>query len=151
MATNIDPAVEKATEAFRGKFARLREEIGKAIVGHTEIVEGVLTCLFAGGNVLLEGVPGVAKTTLAKAFAGALGVTVRRIQFTPDLLPGDILGSNLFNSLAAGGVVGLIGAPRFDDTSLTTIAAAAAVIVAVLAALAMRTAPISPKVSSMKS
>ena len=59
MATNIDPKVEKATQEFRVKFQRLRDEIGKAIVGHDEIVEGVLTCLFAGGHALLEGVPGL--------------------------------------------------------------------------------------------
>ena len=72
MAAQIDPKVEKATQEFRVKFAALRDEIGKAIVGHTEIVEGVLTALLCGGHVLLEGVPGLGKTYLIRTLAQAV-------------------------------------------------------------------------------
>ncbi|MBW8784959.1 MAG: MoxR family ATPase [Novosphingobium sp.] len=75
----------------------IRGEIGKAIVGQDDIVDHLLIALFAGGHVLLEGPPGTAKTFLAQCFAASLGLDFGRIQFTPDLMPGDILGSNLFN------------------------------------------------------
>jgi MoxR-like ATPase len=75
----------------------IRAEIAKAIVGQEAMVDMLLTALLSEGHVLLEGPPGTAKTFLANAFATALGLDFGRIQFTPDLLPGDILGSNLFN------------------------------------------------------
>ena len=75
----------------------IRAEVGKAIVGQAETVEHLLTALLARGHVLLEGPPGTAKTFLAQCFAASLGLDFGRIQFTPDLMPGDILGSNLFN------------------------------------------------------
>jgi MoxR-like ATPase len=75
----------------------IRAEIAKAIVGQEHMVDMLLTALLSEGHVLLEGPPGTAKTLLANAFATALGLDFGRIQFTPDLLPGDILGSNLFN------------------------------------------------------
>ena len=75
----------------------IRTEVGKAIVGQTETVDALLIALFAQGHVLLEGPPGTAKTLLAQSFAASLGLDFGRIQFTPDLMPGDILGSNLFN------------------------------------------------------
>ncbi|MEQ1541425.1 MAG: MoxR family ATPase [Novosphingobium sp.] len=75
----------------------IRAEVGKAVVGQTDVVEALLVALFAQGHVLLEGPPGTAKTFLAQTFAAALGLDFGRIQFTPDLMPGDILGSNLFN------------------------------------------------------
>ena len=75
----------------------IRGEIGKAIVGQTEAVDHLLVALLARGHVLLEGPPGTAKTFLAQCFAATLGLDFGRIQFTPDLMPGDILGSNLFN------------------------------------------------------
>ncbi|HEY3243989.1 MAG TPA: MoxR family ATPase [Phycisphaerae bacterium] len=95
MAATIDPAVEKLTKEFRGKFVGLREEIGKAIVGHDEIIEGVLTCLFVGGHALLEGVPGLGKTYLVRSLAQAVSLDFSRIQFTPDLMPADIIGTNM--------------------------------------------------------
>ena len=76
---------------------RIRAEIGKAVVGQTDTVSLMLTALFAGGHVLLEGPPGTAKTLLAQCFARTLDLQFGRVQFTPDLMPGDILGSNLFN------------------------------------------------------
>ncbi len=75
----------------------IRAEVGKAIVGMDEVVDHLLIALIAQGHVLLEGPPGTAKTFLAQCFAHATGMEFGRIQFTPDLLPGDILGSNLFN------------------------------------------------------
>ncbi|MCX7864569.1 MAG: MoxR family ATPase [Novosphingobium sp.] len=81
-----------------GKLASaIRGEIGKAIVGQDKTVEHMLVALLAGGHILLEGPPGTAKTFLAQCFAASLGLDFGRIQFTPDLMPGDILGSNLFN------------------------------------------------------
>jgi MoxR-like ATPase len=76
---------------------RFRDEIAKAVTGQTRTVDLMLTALFSGGHVLLEGPPGVAKTLIAQSFARTLGLEFGRIQFTPDLMPGDILGSNLFN------------------------------------------------------
>lgn len=75
----------------------IREQIARAVVGQEAAVEHLLVALFARGHVLLEGPPGTAKTLLAQTFAGTLGLDFGRIQFTPDLMPGDILGSNLFN------------------------------------------------------
>ena len=79
------------------KLREIMEEISKAYLGRTQLVEYLLASLVAQGHVLLEGVPGVAKTTLVKAFAASLGVSFKRIQFTPDLLPADITGSYLAN------------------------------------------------------
>jgi MoxR-like ATPase len=76
---------------------RMRVEIAKAVIGQNDTVELMLTALMAGGHVLLEGPPGTAKTFLAQCFARTLGLQFGRIQFTPDLMPGDILGTNLFN------------------------------------------------------
>ncbi|MCZ8326285.1 MAG: MoxR family ATPase [Sphingomonadaceae bacterium] len=75
----------------------IRAEVGKAVVGQAETVDALLVALLAQGHVLLEGPPGTAKTFLAQCFAASLGLDFGRIQFTPDLMPGDILGSNLFN------------------------------------------------------
>jgi MoxR-like ATPase len=84
-------------EGVRDLAAAIRGEVGKAVVGHEDTVEHLLVALLSEGHVLLEGPPGTAKTFLAQCFACALGLDFGRIQFTPDLLPGDILGSNLFN------------------------------------------------------
>ncbi|WP_338447527.1 MoxR family ATPase [Pelagerythrobacter marensis] len=81
----------------RAMAQAIRAEVGKAIVGQEETVDHLLVALVSEGHVLLEGPPGTAKTFLAQCFACALGLDYGRIQFTPDLLPGDILGSNLFN------------------------------------------------------
>ena len=95
MSETIDPRVQRAADAFRQKFQALREEIGKVIVGHEAIVDGVLTCLFVGGHVLLEGVPGLGKTFLIRTLSQALSLNFNRIQFTPDLMPADIIGTNI--------------------------------------------------------
>ena len=82
-------------QQFRDAFQKLRAEIGKVIVGHTDIVDGTLTALFGGGHVLLEGVPGLGKTLLVRTLSEVMDLSFSRIQFTPDLMPADILGTNL--------------------------------------------------------
>src|SRR5437016_4571381 len=88
------PMAERA-EQFRKAYARVRAEVGKVIVGHQDVVDGVLTCLFVGGHVLLEGVPGLGKTLLVRTLAQVLDLKFARIQFTPDLMPSDIIGTNI--------------------------------------------------------
>ena len=100
--TTIDPKVQELTDAFRRDYRAVQQEIGKAIVGHAEIVDGVLTCLFTGGHALLEGVPGLGKTALIRALASALHLQFSRIQFTPDLMPADIVGTNVIMENDAG-------------------------------------------------
>ncbi|MBR9990061.1 MAG: MoxR family ATPase [Gemmatimonadetes bacterium] len=86
---------ERQLESMVSAAARLRAEIGRRIVGQGDAVEEVVLCLFAGGHVLLEGVPGLAKTLLVRTLAEALALEFRRIQFTPDLMPGDITGTEV--------------------------------------------------------
>jgi MoxR-like ATPase len=82
-------------ELFKKDLERLEAELGKVIVGHREVIRGVLTALFAGGHCLLEGVPGLGKTLLVRTLGSAMQLKFSRIQFTPDLMPADILGTNL--------------------------------------------------------
>src|SRR3954467_9401435 len=91
----IDPQVHQLTETFRRDYRAVQAEIAKAIVGHHDIVDGVLTCLFVGGHALLEGVPGLGKTALIRALSQALTLKFNRIQFTPDLMPADVIGTNV--------------------------------------------------------
>ncbi len=93
---NSTPAeVREKCERFRTTFQNLRDEVGKVIVGHREVVDAVLVSLFAGGNVLLEGVPGLGKTLLVRTLAETLHLPFSRIQFTPDLMPADVIGTNV--------------------------------------------------------
>ena len=87
--------VEEQCRDFRQMFESLRREIGKVIVGYQDIVEGVLVCLFCGGHVLLEGVPGLGKTLLVRTLSDVFSLEFKRIQFTPDLMPADIIGTNI--------------------------------------------------------
>ncbi|HXV79016.1 MAG TPA: AAA family ATPase [Candidatus Binatia bacterium] len=82
-------------ERFQKVFNRLETEVRKVIVGHDEVIRQVLIAFFAGGHVLLEGVPGLGKTLLVKSLSHALGVSFKRIQFTPDLMPSDIVGTEV--------------------------------------------------------
>ncbi len=88
-------SLQESAELFRQRYQTVKQEIGKVIVGHDEIVHGVLTCLMIGGHCLLEGAPGLGKTLLVRTLADALDLQFNRIQFTPDLMPSDILGTNL--------------------------------------------------------
>ncbi len=94
MTTAADPLEQKANE-FRESFNQVRDEIGTVIVGQQNIIEDVLIALFAGGNCLLEGVPGLGKTLLVKTLSEILDLRFSRIQFTPDLMPADIIGTNM--------------------------------------------------------
>src|SRR6201984_2175826 len=87
-------SMQERAQQFRQAYSKVQAEIGKVIVGHTDIVHGVLPCLFAGGHVLLEGVPGLGKTLLVRTLADALSLNFNRVQFTPDLMPSDITGTN---------------------------------------------------------
>jgi MoxR-like ATPase len=91
---STEPIAQQANE-FRDVFKKLQDEIGKVMVGHRDIVDGVLTCVFAGGNCLLEGAPGLGKTLLVRTLSQALELRFSRIQFTPDLMPADIIGTNI--------------------------------------------------------
>lgn len=94
MSTVTESMAAQAAE-FRDSFLRVREMIGRVIVGHDEIVEGVLTAILVGGHCLLEGVPGLGKTMLVRTLAEVMDLQFNRIQFTPDLMPADILGTNM--------------------------------------------------------
>jgi MoxR-like ATPase len=95
-------SIEARAEGFRTAYDRLKAEIGKVIVGHDDIINGVLTCLFIGGHALLEGVPGLGKTLLVRTLAEAVDLDFNRIQFTPDLMPADIIGTNVVMELPDG-------------------------------------------------
>jgi len=95
--------VEQQCAEFREMFEAIRREVGRVIVGHEDIVDSVLISLFSGGHVLLEGVPGLGKTLLVRTLGSALSLQFRRIQFTPDLMPADIVGTNIVMEDATSG------------------------------------------------
>ena len=95
--------LEKQAQEFAQRYVAVRRQIGQVIVGHDEVVHGVLTCLFVGGHCLLEGVPGLGKTLLVRTLAKTLDLEFARIQFTPDLMPADILGTNMVMENPDGG------------------------------------------------
>jgi MoxR-like ATPase len=95
-------AMQERVQQFRQAYQRVMAEIGKVIVGHTDIVHGVLTCLFVGGHALLEGVPGLGKTMLIRTLSTVLDLDFNRIQFTPDLMPSDIIGTNIISEAPDG-------------------------------------------------
>ena len=94
--------VEQAASQFRERYERTKMEIQKTIVGHEEIIDGVLVCLFAGGHALLEGVPGLGKTLLIRSLSQALHLQFNRIQFTPDLMPADVTGTTIVVETESG-------------------------------------------------
>jgi MoxR-like ATPase len=93
---------EQQIAGFREAYGRLRDELGKVIVGQDAIVDGALTALMGGGHVLLEGVPGLGKTLLVRTLSQVLDLSFNRIQFTPDLMPADILGTNIVMETGGG-------------------------------------------------
>jgi MoxR-like ATPase len=102
MAETHSESMEARAEEFRTAYEQVKAEIARVIVGHDEIVHGVLTCLFIGGHALLEGVPGLGKTLLVRTLSDAVDLDFNRIQFTPDLMPADIIGTNVVMELPDG-------------------------------------------------
>ncbi len=92
---SMTESLQQRAELFVSRYGAVREEVSRVIVGHHDIIHGVLTCLFVGGHCLLEGVPGLGKTLLVRTLAKTLDLDFSRIQFTPDLMPADILGTNM--------------------------------------------------------
>lgn len=95
MTTSTAGSIEARAAEFRERFAAIREEVGKIIVGQEQVIEEVLIALFAGGHCLLEGVPGLGKTLLVRSLSQILDLEFRRIQFTPDIMPADIIGTDV--------------------------------------------------------
>jgi MoxR-like ATPase len=93
---------EQQVKQFQAAYQSVFNEISKVIVGHADIIHGVLTCLFCGGHALLEGVPGLGKTLLVRTLSQVLHLDFNRIQFTPDLMPSDIMGTNIINETPDG-------------------------------------------------
>ena len=103
MSEPLTPAqLQAEADQFRTEFQAVRDAVGKVIVGQQRVVEATLTALLCGGNVLLEGVPGLGKTELVKALSQVLKLEFRRIQFTPDLMPADVIGTNIMTTDDAG-------------------------------------------------
>lgn len=103
MSEQLSPAeLQAEADQFRNEFSAIREAVGKVIVGQQRVVEATLTALLCGGNVLLEGVPGLGKTELVKALSQVLKLDFKRIQFTPDLMPADVIGTNIMTTDDAG-------------------------------------------------
>ncbi len=99
--TDAEQAREEVTE-FQKRIGALREEIGRVIVGNRDVIDGVLSCMLGSSHALLEGVPGLGKTMLVRTLAGVLGLEFSRIQFTPDLMPADIIGTVVLDEGAGG-------------------------------------------------
>src|SRR5688500_6061779 len=103
-------------EAARQRLTEVRRQVSRVYIGDASAVDMMLVALLARGHVLLEGVPGIAKTTLVKAFAQSLGCTIRRVQFTPDLLPADITGTYVLSP--KDGTFALRAGPIFANVAL---------------------------------
>jgi MoxR-like ATPase len=95
-------SMHERAEEFRRAYGKVHREIAKVIVGHGDVVHGVLTCLFVGGHALLEGVPGLGKTLLVRTLSQALDLKFNRVQFTPDLMPSDVIGTNIITETPEG-------------------------------------------------
>ena len=98
----IAESIEERAAQFAERYKAVYKQLGRVIVGHSDILHGVMTCLFVGGHCLLEGVPGLGKTLLVRTLAQTLNLDFSRIQFTPDLMPADILGTNMIVEDQAG-------------------------------------------------
>jgi MoxR-like ATPase len=103
MTQTLSPTeLQAEADQFRNEFTAVQEAVGQVIVGQEHVIEATLTALLCGGNVLLEGVPGLGKTELVKALSTVLELEFRRIQFTPDLMPADVIGTNIMTTDDAG-------------------------------------------------
>src|SRR5262245_54154546 len=100
--TNAVSDIEQQRGAFQGEFKRVHQEISKVIVGYSDIIDDILMAILGRGHVLLEGVPGLGKTKLVQTLSDALHLRSSRIQFTPDLMPADIVGTNVVQENEAG-------------------------------------------------
>jgi MoxR-like ATPase len=100
-AADTSSTAPTAEPAGRTALTAVRDEVGKAVVGQDQVVSGLIVALLCEGHVLLEGVPGVAKTLLVRALAAALAIDAKRVQFTPDLMPGDVTGSLIYDARTA--------------------------------------------------
>ena len=116
--TNVDAATKEAAEHFKKKFGEIQSEISKLIVGQEDIIEHVLIAILCGGHVLLEGVPGLGKTALVNTIAQALDLKFKRIQFTPDLLPADIVGTQILMDKGGSKVFEFQPGPVFCNVML---------------------------------
>lgn len=101
-ALNSRESLERQIAQFEETFSKIEAEVARVIVGNKELVRSTLAAIFAGGHVLLEGVPGVGKTLLVKSLSRTLGLTFRRIQFTPDLMPSDVTGTQVLTEDESG-------------------------------------------------
>lgn len=99
---NSSTELQRAVEHFQGTFLTIEEQVGSVIVGMQDIVRRTLATIFAGGHVLLEGVPGLGKTLLVKSIGRTLNLTFKRIQFTPDLMPSDVVGTQVLTETEGG-------------------------------------------------
>ena len=99
---SIGETMQKRADEFVTRYNAVRDQLARVIVGHEETLHGVLTCLFVGGHCLLEGVPGLGKTLLIRSLSETLDLKFSRIQFTPDLMPADIIGTNMVMEDEAG-------------------------------------------------
>jgi len=102
MALSDNAQIQQEADGFREDLQKIRQEVGRVMVGQQHVVEGAIVALFCGGNLLLEGVPGLGKTMLIKTLGAVLDLDFSRIQFTPDLMPADIIGTNVMNTDAHG-------------------------------------------------
>ncbi len=118
MTATMHNEFEAEVQEFRSQYERVFREIGKVMVGHAEIVHGVLTCLFSGGHALLEGVPGLGKTLLIRTLSQVLDLHFNRVQFTPDLMPSDIIGTNIINEVEGKRVFTFQPGPLFAQIVL---------------------------------
>src|SRR5438067_10472620 len=110
--------MQQQVNEFRQAYDRVLKEIGKVIVGHTDIIHGVMTCLFVGGHALLEGVPGLGKTLLVRTLSQVLDLHFNRVQFTPDLMPSDIIGTNIISEVEGRRVFTFQPGPLFAQIVL---------------------------------
>src|SRR3954447_14248138 len=99
---SLAESIEKRAAQFAERYKSVFKQLNRVIVGHNDIVHGVLTCLFVGGHCLLEGVPGLGKTALIRSLSEALSLKFNRIQFTPDLMPADVIGTTIINEDETG-------------------------------------------------